>query len=399
MPVRRFPYNQPVHTRILGYIAVLLSSAGIFISGFLSYTYIRGLAIPCRGAVDCDIIANHPSSSWFGIPVPIYGLAMYLTLLVLSAGRLALPAKRQLITKLGFGLSIFGLLISTVLTIYAITGINASCLWCVYSALVVLGLTICFAFMLFLESDVASKDADAEGGTAVAGSKAADPLAFVLPAIGVVVALGLIPSMVGNLQKRIDTAASMVVLGGRTAVDLLPQEAKVKGPRDAPVTIIEFADPNCPSCRASHPRMQALMDKYPGKIRLGFRHTFRTDGGGGSSPIAAVIAEYAATQGRFWDFHDAVFDNANQGRLRTNDGVIALATNIGFSRTEINENLQDPELAKRVADDIALGVEIGVVSTPTYIVFGRGAPAQVYSSIVNLEQAFEQTPLRELVAE
>lgn len=381
-------------TRILGLVAVLLASAGIYISGFLSYTYIRGLAIPCGDAPDCDIIANHPSSSWFGIPVPIYGLAMYLTLLAVSTGRLAMPQRRPLFTKLGFGLSVLGLLISTFLTIYALTGIGASCRWCVYSALVVLALTLCYAVIIFLGGESAGDDAD------VQESDKPDPLAFVAPAVGLVLALGLIGATVQNRQARIDTAATFVVLGGRTAIDLLPADSRVKGPRDAPVTIIEFADPNCASCRASHPRMQALMNKYPGKIRLGFRYAFAVDVAGTStSPLAAVISEYAASQGRFWDFHDAIFDNANQGRLRTNDGVIALAVNMGFSRTEISENLQNEDLQRNVANDIALGKEIGVISTPTYIVFGRGAPAQVFASIVNLEQALERTPLRELVAE
>lgn len=364
-------------------------------------TYIRGLAIPCAGAADCDIIANHPSSNWLGIPVPIYGLVMYTALLALSTGRLAMPLRRPLFSKLGFGLSVLGMLISVFLTIYALQVIRASCRWCVFSAIVVTLLAICFSFLIFMGEEPAPVEGEegAEGETDKAPVIKPDPLAYLAPAIGLVLALGLIGNSLRDLQARIDTAAAYIVLGGRTAIDLLPNEARVKGPRDAPITIIEFADPNCPTCRASQPRMEALMQKYPGKIRLGFRYAFSRGEVGSTSPLAAAISEYAASQGRFWDFHDAIFDNANQGRLRTRDGVIGLAVNKGFDRTELMNAIQDEELLRRVNNDIILGQEIGVISTPTYIVFGTGAPAQVFASIANMEQAFELSPIRELVRE
>jgi protein-disulfide isomerase len=142
-------------------------------------------------------------------------------------------------------------------------------------------------------------------------------------------------------------------------------EEHVLGDPDAPVTVIEYGDFECPYCAAAAPVLRRLVEESDGRVRLVFRHFPVAD----SHPhalTAALAAEAAGAQGAFWPMHDLLF--ARQDRL----GDVALrayADSLGLDGSRVvGEAAQ--EFAGKVMADFQLGLEDEVAGTPTVIVDG-----------------------------
>jgi protein-disulfide isomerase len=161
------------------------------------------------------------------------------------------------------------------------------------------------------------------------------------------------------------------------AVVNVPVDSRnARGPSDAPVTIVEFSDFECVHCAALHQALEETWLRSAGLIRIVFRH-FPLDSA--CNPLvqsrfhplacdAAVAAECAGEQGKFWQYHDLLFENQKHltpQRLRN----FARDLNLDMGRFE--NCLQNPDTRRRVEDDVALGVKLGVNSTPTMLLNGR----------------------------
>jgi protein-disulfide isomerase len=138
------------------------------------------------------------------------------------------------------------------------------------------------------------------------------------------------------------------------------------GPANAPVTIVEFSDFQCPFCRLSVPLVKEILAKYPGKVRVVYR-----DYPGPNHPHAqqaAEAAQCAGDQGKFWEYHDSLFERQAPG---VGWNFIELAKENGLNQdalvTCLNKGLYREEVAKDVHD----GFKLGVVSTPTFFINGR----------------------------
>ncbi|MGQ7296206.1 DsbA family protein [Quadrisphaera sp. KR29] len=141
----------------------------------------------------------------------------------------------------------------------------------------------------------------------------------------------------------------------------------VYGERDAPSTVVEHGDFECPYCAAAAPVLKELVDGSGGRVRLVFRH-FPLFTRHPFALTAALASEAAAAEGRFWDLHDLLF--RHQADL-SDPQLVALASRAG---------VQDPgavvgEAAQRhrpaVEADYADGGAAGVRGTPTLFVDGR----------------------------
>jgi len=91
-------------------------------------------------------------------------------------------------------------------------------------------------------------------------------------------------------------------------VSLLAGANHVRGPENAPITIVEFSDLQCPACRSAAPLAKAVLEKYPDQVRLVYRH-FPLVTIHKYAQVAALTSEVAAEQNKFWEFHDLVFEN------------------------------------------------------------------------------------------
>jgi protein-disulfide isomerase len=163
----------------------------------------------------------------------------------------------------------------------------------------------------------------------------------------------------------------------------------VRGPDDAPVTIVTFSDFNCPFCQRVNPTLEALRARYPDQVRIVFRH-FPLDR---IHPRARPIAEAAVCaqeQGLFWEFHDAVFAD---GSPLADDAIRATAEASGLDLEAFDACLSAGRAQAVVARDLQAGEAAGVTGTPAFFVNGirlSGAqPLDAFVQVVEQELARE----------
>ena len=155
-------------------------------------------------------------------------------------------------------------------------------------------------------------------------------------------------------------------------------EAKgpARGPTNAPVTIVEFSDFQCPYCGREFPVIERVMKEYDGKVRLVFRH-YPLD----FHPFAQKAAEAGACaqdQGKFWELHDKMF--TNQGKLAVDD-LKGYAKSLGMDASKFDKCLDSGEKKAMVDEDLKAGSAAGVNGTPAFFVNGV---------FINGAQPFEQ---------
>jgi protein-disulfide isomerase len=156
-----------------------------------------------------------------------------------------------------------------------------------------------------------------------------------------------------------------------TAVTLLspPVGARdhVLGKADAPVTLVEYADFECPFCGAAFPELQRVLRQLGSKVRFVFRH-FPLGEQHPHAQHAAEAAEAAAAQGKFWEMHDLLY--RRQVAL-TDEDVIEYARELGLDGDRVRRELGAHIHAARVHEDFLSGVRSGVSGTPRFFINGR----------------------------
>lgn len=156
----------------------------------------------------------------------------------------------------------------------------------------------------------------------------------------------------------------------------------VLGAGDAPITIIEFADFQCPYCQRhvlqTYPQ---LLEDYGDQIRIIYKD-FPLTGIHPQSLPAALAAQCAQEQGKFWEYHDLLFS----GRIELGeDAYLAYADELGLDITSFTSCYQGARYSDAVRADYDLGVEYGVNATPTFFINGiRLIGAQPFSVFANL---------------
>ncbi|WP_028933102.1 DsbA family protein [Pseudonocardia spinosispora] len=144
------------------------------------------------------------------------------------------------------------------------------------------------------------------------------------------------------------------------------------GSPDAPVTVVEWADFQCPFCALfAHDTAPMLIDQYvrTGKVRLEWRDFAFL---GPESRAAAAAARAAGRQGKFWEYHDVLYaqqKSENSGAL-TSAYLTGIAGQLGLDQRRFAADMADPAIAKQVAADQAEGGRLGVTGTPTVIING-----------------------------
>lgn len=140
-----------------------------------------------------------------------------------------------------------------------------------------------------------------------------------------------------------------------------------KGPADAPVTIVEFSDFECPYCARVGSTLNQVMERFGDQVRLVFRHYPLTNIHKRAQD-AAEASLCAAEQGKFWEMHDAMFaDQKNLGveQLKT------IAKSIGLDAAEFDQCLDSNRQAAAVIADVRDALKAGVTGTPAFFVNGR----------------------------
>jgi len=159
-----------------------------------------------------------------------------------------------------------------------------------------------------------------------------------------------------------------------------------RGPADASVTVVEFSEYQCPFCARVSPTLKQLSEKYGAKVRFVFKDFPLPNHQ--QAPKAAEAAHCAGDQGKYWELHDRLFTNQQQLQVPE---LKAHAKAVGLDQAAFDQCLDSGKHAAIVKEDLELGTEMGVQSTPTLYINGRqvtGAqPIGVFEAIIDEELA------------
>ena len=157
---------------------------------------------------------------------------------------------------------------------------------------------------------------------------------------------------------------SSVILDLAVPVD--PDRDHIRGPRESPVTVVEYGDFECPYCGRAEPAVRELLADF-GDVRYVWRHLPLTDVHS-HAQLAAEATEAAAEQGAFWEMHDALLDH--QDALRPAD-LVRYAGQIGLDRERFAGDLRKRVGSARVAEDVDSADLSSVSGTPTFFINGQ----------------------------
>ena len=141
----------------------------------------------------------------------------------------------------------------------------------------------------------------------------------------------------------------------------------VRGPADAPVTLLEYGDFECPFCGQAFRELKRLEQSVGDQVRFAFRH-FPLVQVHPHAQLAAEAAEAAGAQGKFWEMYDTLF--MNQQALGPSD-LLAYADDLGLDGPRFSRDVQEHRFLPKVRRDFMAGVRSGVNGTPTIFINGQ----------------------------
>jgi Na+/H+ antiporter NhaA len=166
-----------------------------------------------------------------------------------------------------------------------------------------------------------------------------------------------------RIRALLGADASIVDL----AVPVDPERDHLRGPEDAPVTVVEYADFECPYCGRAEPVVRDLLANFGADLRYVWRHLPLNDVHP-NAQLAAEASEAARDQNAFWEFHDLLLDN--QGALKPRD-LARYGEELGLDVERFSADLRRHSGAGRVAEDVDGADLSGVSGTPTFFINGR----------------------------
>jgi len=170
-------------------------------------------------------------------------------------------------------------------------------------------------------------------------------------------------------------------------VEVSHDPARVLGDPNAPVTIVEFSDFQCPFCQRAHPIVKQLLAKYPSQVKLAYRD-FPLQQIHPEARAAAVASRCAGEQGKFWQFHDRLFET----QLPLNGPTFTdHAAQLGLDTARFVECLSSDRFEALIEQDLQDGNRVGVNGTPAFFINGvalTGAqPLTAFEKVVEDELA------------
>jgi protein-disulfide isomerase len=194
-----------------------------------------------------------------------------------------------------------------------------------------------------------------------------------LGALGSVVLAPLVAWAVTRVIRRMPSTLRARQIGG-TAEDIRdlvddvdPVRDHIRGPADAPVTLVEYGDFECTYCGQAEQVIRELLSSLGADVSYVWRHLPLNDVHP-RAQLAAEASEIAAAQGKFWEMYDTLLNH--QEELAPRD-LTRYAEQLGLDGERFTEELRRREYAPRVSEDVATADESGVSGTPTFFINGR----------------------------
>jgi protein-disulfide isomerase/uncharacterized membrane protein len=383
-------------------LALAIALAGVLASAVTLYVDQRiatdaGYTSFCNVSdrVNCDVVLASRYGRFLDIPVAAWAVAAFLAgavlavpgaLLGVSSGLADLQLVALVSSSAGFSL---------VMLLLAAFVVKALCLLCLSLYLVVAAWAVVVLPMAGRFPTQGRLRRPVAYGGAVAG--------FLVALLVGGLAAARVPAVLGTVDEiRAEDPRFLEYYEGlpRSAADTVLGAARhTKGPADAPVTIVEFSDFQCPACEQAFHDLHDLLRRRS-DVRMVFRHfpldqhcnERMTRGVHPMACMAAAAAECAGQQGKFWEYHDLLF--ANQSTLER-ESLFAHARATNLDLPAFRTCLDDPATLERVREDVRAADALGVDSTPTIFVNGRridGALDRAYYDYAIIIETQRQAP-------
>lgn len=338
-----------------------LSLLGLFDSSYLWWVYTSpSHPMACLGT-GCDVVRASSYARVLGLPLPSYGAAMYaaLALLIFAQALASTPLERGLRFAVGL-ISGAGFFASLYLTGVEAFVIHAWCVWCVVSALAV---TVIFALVLFDLAHPASH--------LFISARSGDRNVVLRPAwTYVIVLMAAIVSGVPAflfLSRHGEPPPGQPAPLEALASRLVRPESHLTGNLGAPVTVVEFADFECPYCGQAEKTVREIRQKYGNEMRFVFRH-FPQPRLHPLAEKAAEASECAAEQGKFWEAAEKFYDQQND---LSPAALERYAQELGLDLDRFRQCLSSGRPTARVQQDVEDARALGIRWTPTFIIGQR----------------------------
>lgn len=368
-------------------VVLVLSLAGIGITVQLTNIHYFTHTDPAYHSVcaideqiNCETVAESPYSVFLGLPVSVWGLAVYALTAMLSSWGLV---RRRLHPGWPrgalFAAFVLGLGASAVLAYVSFVRIRSLCIFCVSL----------YALNLLLVGAAIAALATARRGPI--GALVDDLRAALRRPLGpIVTALVAAAAVAGALLL---VPPYWVHPGWRDLPDL-PRGVTENGhhwigAKDAVLDVVEYSDYQCPHCRRAHKNMRATIAKFADTVRLVHRHMpvdhhcnpeVKKPFHERACELAAAV-ECAADQGAFWKMNDAVFSIQDQVRAADID-LEQLAEQIGLDGDAFAECMKAGKVTSRIRKDLAAARKLPIPGTPTYFIYAQPYPGGIAEGII-----------------
>jgi protein-disulfide isomerase len=343
-------------------LAIIGALIGAFASAYLLVDYVFGSGI-CLTGSGCDVVRASALAYPLGIPMPLFGLAFYLAAVALL---LRSPAP---IAGVGAGLAVAGwaaagLGVMSILTLIEVFVIGALCSWCllstVASVLLAGGSLAAWRRGTARPPDGQARSSRTRRRTAAQSERSHHDLRRFTAAAGAVLGVAL----VSLLAVPAVTSGTPV---DRASVGSTDRPRLGKGP----VEVVVYSDFQCPACAVAGPVLSGLAEE--GSVSVVYRY-FALVSIHANAKAAAEAAQAAALQGRFWEFHDALFARqAVWADLAGSDATLAfeaIAVEIGLDAARWRADATSSAVTDVVASDGRQAEELRLSGTPTIFVDG-----------------------------
>ncbi|HKX11508.1 MAG TPA: thioredoxin domain-containing protein [bacterium] len=145
----------------------------------------------------------------------------------------------------------------------------------------------------------------------------------------------------------------------KKAIQVPIDKAPVKGPANAPITIVEFSEFQCPFCKRVLPTVDQVMKEYDGKVKIAFRHN--------PLPFHKDAMPAAKDQGKFWEMHDALF--ATQQDL-SEPAILKAAQSVGLDMKKFEADFKSTKYDAVIQEDMEFAKSNGATGTPAFFING-----------------------------
>lgn len=203
------------------------------------------------------------------------------------------------------------------------------------------------------------------------------PIKALVISFSIVVLATLIGSYVYN---RSQTKSAPVGISLRE--ELVRPDSHSMGPENAPLTIVEFLDPECEACKAFYPTMKKFLDQNKKNVRFVVRYmAFHS-----SSAMAISAVESAGLQGKYWEYLETLFMTAEEWSHKEKPDPSYFekyASGLGLDLEEFKTDMADPKWATLIQRDMKDGQTLGVRGTPTVYFNGDMLRSLDYSALIS----------------